>query len=67
MFETKNLKISNSQRQVKRNTIKEKFKVVTPEKYLDRQSTYRTVNRLEKKFGYDYDFEDSKPLKHMKE
>ncbi len=29
---------------------------MTPEKYFNSQSTYRTVNRLEKKFGYDYDF-----------
>ena len=40
---------------------------MTPEKFFDTQSTYKTVNRLEKKFGYDYDFEQSQPLKYMKE
>lgn len=45
----------------------EKFNHLTPKKYLDKQSTCRTFCKLEKKYGYDYDFGDSQTLKYMRE
>jgi hypothetical protein len=56
MTEVKNIKIKNLQRVEKRNTAKERLNHMTEKKYFDRQSTCRTVSRLERKFEYDYDF-----------
>jgi hypothetical protein len=55
-MEVKNIKIKNHQRVDKINAAKEKFNHMTPKKYLDKQSTCRTVWRLEKKFDYNYSF-----------
>ena len=67
MFTTKEIKIKNSQRMAKRERNIEKFNHLTPKKYLDKQSTCRTFCKLEKKYGYDYDFGDSQTLKYMRE
>lgn len=56
MIEAKSIKIKNSQRLEKTKNARNKMNHLTPQKYLDRQSTFTTVKRLEKKFGYDYDF-----------
>jgi hypothetical protein len=56
VMEVKNIKIKSHQRVDKINAAKEKFNHMTPKKYLDKQSTCRTVGRLEKKFEYDYSF-----------
>ena len=67
MLYTKEIRITNSERLAKRERKNWKFNHMTPEKYLDKQSTWRTFNKLVKKFGYDYDCKDSKSLKYMKE
>ena len=39
---------------------------MTPHKYTDKRSTYNTVQRMKKKFGYDDDT-DSKVLRRVNE
>ena len=64
----KDIKITKNERNKKTERRKDKINHLTPEKLTSRNSTYNTVYRLEKKYGYDYDnAEDCKLLKRMQE
>ena len=51
----RDIKITKCERNKKTERRKDKINHLTPEKLTSRESTYNTVSRLEKKYGYDYD------------
>ena len=54
----RDIKISKCERNKKTERRKEKPNHLTPDKMVSRQSTYNSVARLEKKYGYDYETAD---------
>ena len=64
----RDIKITKCERNKKTERRKEKFNHLTPEKITSRESTYNSVARLEKKYGYDYEnVDDCQLLRRMRE